>query len=75
MVYLRWLHFVLSVEAEVTGNPRDAAEGGGIEVPCIFIVSRCLNGLIHGEEGWVIYGVLRYKLIYKRSCLYIKCIN
>ena len=32
---------VLSVEAEVTGHPRDAAEGkwtlgGGIEVPCIY---------------------------------------
>ena len=32
---------VLSVEAEVTGYPRDAAEGkltlgGGIEVPCIY---------------------------------------
>ena len=31
---------VLSVEAEVTGHPRDAAEGkwtlgGGVEVPCI----------------------------------------
>ena len=32
---------VLSVEAEVIGHPRDAAEGkwtlgGGIEVPCIY---------------------------------------
>ena len=45
MDYLRWLHqhyeIVLSVEAEVTGHPSDAAEGkwtlgGGIEVPCIY---------------------------------------
>ena len=35
--------FVISVQAEVTGYPRDAAEGkwtlgggGGIEVPCIY---------------------------------------
>ena len=32
---------MLSVEAEVTGHPRDATEGkwtlgGGIEVPCIY---------------------------------------
>lgn len=32
---------MLSVEAKVTGDPRDAAEGkwmlgGGIEVPCIY---------------------------------------
>ena len=37
---------MLSVEAEVTGHPHDAAEGkwkleSGIKVPCIYIFYNC----------------------------------